>query len=136
MTTQQQIAWIRPCESIQQTINPVYAHKMKRDGVDWMIRLAVLRQTSAYPGSCWYAVIAGFNKKGDIVPVKNMITDQLLWNEARTKIAAAIADELFMGVGMRNPDGTPDIIVIAGDSAWHFYLPLTGAEAINVRKKL
>ena len=134
MTTFQQIAWTRPCESLQQTINPAYAHKLFRDGVDWQIRLAVLLSTSAYPGPCWYAAIAGYNKKGDVVPVQNM-AGKLLWNETRTKIAAAIADELFSGVGMRNPDGTPDILVFPGESAWHFYLPLTGAESINLRKR-
>ena len=134
MTTFQQIAWARPCESIHQTINPAYAHTLQRDGVDWQVRLAVLLTSSVTPGPCWYSAIAGYNRKGDVVPVQNL-AGKLLWNETRTKIAAAIADELFQGVGARNMDGTPDIHVVPGQVTWHFYMSLTGDEAINVRKK-
>lgn len=133
MTERQLTAWNQPCKTLMETQSAQYARKFELDGVQWLERFAIILFPSAVPVASWYMCLSGYNRKGMAVPVTDR-DGKILWNRTRTQIAAGIADDEFKGVGHRKPNGDPDVTVVPGDVAWHFYLPLSGDESINVKR--
>jgi hypothetical protein len=134
MTERQLIAWLNPCPTEAQEVNPLLGSWIERDGVRWFTNLAVTLKPRVMPVACWHLTLSGFNRKLKPVPVTGP-NGEILWNEVRTKCAASIADDELAGVGARRLDGTPEVTAFPELLFWHFFLPLSGAESINLTKR-
>lgn len=134
MTERQLIAWLNPCKTEDQEVNPLLGHWIEKDKVRWFTNLAVTLKPKVMPVPCWHMVLSGFNRQLKPVPVTGP-DGVIRWSPTRVQIAASIADEELAGVGMRLPDGSPEVTAFPELLWWHFYLPLTGAEAMNLTKR-